>query len=158
MKKSNILFLKSVVIIISIIILILSIFWLPWMANYTAKLYPEYAHLKYPVLIGVYLTGVPFYIALFKAYMLLNHIEDGNAFSEKSVVILKDIKKCAFSEVIMYGVLLLFLLIQKALHPGIAIILCAIMFTAFTISVFAAVIQELLNTAIEIKTENDLTV
>lgn len=158
MKKINIMFLKSAVIIIGSIILILFIFVLPRIAAYIADIYPEYAYLKYPVLIGVYATGVPLYIALYKAFMLLNLIEDGNAFSDKSVIILKGIKTCAVSEVVMYGLLFIYLLTQNAVQPSVAIILFAIIFTAFTVSVFAAVMQELLKTAIEIKTENDLTV
>lgn len=158
MKKSNILFLKAAVIIIGMVILILFIFLLPRLANETAEIYPEFAYLKYPVLYGMYVTGIPFYIALFKAYMLLNIIREGNAFSDNSVIILKGIKKCAISEVILYALLFIYLITQSAMNPPIAIILLAIIFAAFTISVFAGVIQELLKTAIEIKTENDLTV
>ncbi len=158
MRKDTILFLKLAVIIIGIIVFMLFIFWLPWLANSTSEMYPEYAYLKYPVLIGVYTTGIPFYIALYNAFMLLNYIKKGNAFSEQSVNILNNIKKCAISVIIVYVAIFLYLLTQNALHPGIAIILFAIIFTAFTISLFAAVLQELLSTALEIKSENDLTV
>ncbi len=48
--KRETLFLKTVVILIGILILALCIFWLPFGADY----------LGYPILIGVYATGISF--------------------------------------------------------------------------------------------------
>lgn len=47
---------------------------------------------------------------------------------------------------------------QSALHPGIAIIGFIIIFASVVIAVFAGVLQKLLRNALDIKSENDLTV
>ena len=67
MQRGTIFFLKSAIFIIGIVVLILCIYWLPSLANKTADMYPEYAHLKLPTLIGMYLTLVPFIFALYRA-------------------------------------------------------------------------------------------
>lgn len=158
MKKDTILFLKIVTNIMGIVTLALFVFYLPWLANRTATNHPKFAHLKSPMLIGLYIKGIPFYLALYKAFMLLNYIKNGNAFSIDSVDALSYIKKYATSEIVIYLAIFSYLMIQKALHPGIIIIIGVITFTALTISFFAAILQELLNTALKIKSENDITI
>ncbi|MDD2401914.1 MAG: DUF2975 domain-containing protein [Clostridia bacterium] len=155
-EKTN--FLKLAVGIIGIIVLILCIFWLPWLAKNTAEMNPEYGYLRYPVLIGVYITAIPFYIALYQAVKLINYIESKNAFSELAVESLKDIKYCALTIISLYVIGLTFFGFQNILHPSIATIGATIIFAAVTVALFAAVLQELLRNALEIKKENDLTV
>ena len=53
---------------------------------------------------------------------------------------------------------MILLVIQNALHPGIAIIGFVIIFATLVIAFFAAVLQQLLKSALEIKAENDLTI
>ncbi|MCM3567697.1 DUF2975 domain-containing protein [Neobacillus mesonae] len=158
MKRRKITFLKAAVYLIGIVILSLCAFWLPAAAKNAAKLNPEYAYLHFPVLTGLYITAIPFFLALFEALKLLNYIKDENAFSELAVVSLGHIKKYAVSIIILYLLGILLLLFQNALHPGIAIAGFAIIFATVVICIFAALLQELLRSALEIKTENDLTV
>lgn len=158
MKRGTIISLKLAIFVIGIIMLGLCVIWLPWMAGSTAEMYPAFAYLKFPVLIGMYITAIPFFAALYQSLKLLRYIESGNAFSELVVISLKHIKHCAMGIIILYIIGLFFLVSQSALHPGIAIIGLAIIFGAFIIAVFAAVLQELLRNALEMKSENDLTV
>jgi hypothetical protein len=124
----------------------------------TAETFPEYAYLKYPVLFGIYVTTIPFFFALNYTLKLLNYIENNNAFSKLSVQKLKYIKYCGSSISVLYVIGSIFLLSQNALHPGIAIIVCTITFASIIIAVFASVLQKLLKSALDIKSENDLTV
>ena len=133
MKRGTTVFLKIAVFLIGITVLALCIFWLPWLANDTAEMFPEFAFLQYPVLIGLYVTVIPFFLALYQALKLLNYIENNNAFSELSVKVLKYIKYCA-------------------------IIGLTIIFTSVVIAVFTAVLQKLLKNVLDIKSENDFTV
>lgn len=158
MKRRTLLFLKTAVVIIAIIMLGLCVFWLPHMANVLATDNPEFAYLKLPVLFGLYATVIPFYVALYESFKLLNYIEAGNAFSIITVVSLKRIKECAGLIILLYIVGMLILTFLKALHPGIALFGLGIVFASLVIAVFAALLQELLRNAIELKTENDLTV
>lgn len=158
MKQGKITFLKVVVYGIGVIILSCCIFVLPPLAKYTAEIYPEYAYLQYPVLIGLYLTAIPFFFALYQALKLLRLIEKNDAFSESAVKSLGLIKHCASLISVLYIVGMVFLGIQNALHPSIAIIGIIIFFASVVIMTFASVLQELLKNVIKIKLENDLTI
>jgi hypothetical protein len=158
MKRGTLTFLKVAVFTIGIITLSLCIFALPSLARYTVEMNPEFAYLRYPVLIGLYLTAIPFFFALYQALKLLSYIKTNNAFSQLAVNALNRIKYCAITIIILYVIGMLFLGSQSALHPGIAIIGFIILFTAMVIFLFTAVLQELLKNVLEIKSENDLTV
>lgn len=150
--------LKLIVYLIGFIVLMLCLFWLPNMAEKTALIDPSYAYLKYPVLIGIYLTAFPFFFALFHSLKLLNYINHKNAFSELAVTSLKGIKYCAVLICILYLIGMVFLVTQEALHPGIALIGFAILLTSFSISLFATVLQELFSNALALRFEHDLII
>jgi len=157
-KQGKIRFLKLAVYGIGIIILLLCILALPFLAKHAAEENPEYAHLQYPVLIGLYITAIPFFFALYQALKLLGYIENNNAFSELSVKALGLIKYCASTISILYVVGMILLAVQNALHPGIAVIGFVIFFTSVVIMIFMDVLQELLENVLKIKLENDLTI
>ncbi|MFA9458117.1 DUF2975 domain-containing protein [Halalkalibacter sp. AB-rgal2] len=158
MKAGTIVFLKISIFIIGLITICVSLFILPSLAERSATMNPEYAFLRFPVLIGIYMTAIPFFFSLYHAFKLLSVIKNENAFSELAVHSLKHIKYSAMTIIILYIIGMLFLFFVNALHPGIAMIGMAIVFATLVISVFAAVLQELLSSAIQMKLENDLTV
>lgn len=158
MKREKTTFLKISVVTIGIVVLVLCIFLLPWLAENTAKQNPSYAYLRYPILIGIYITTIPFFIALYQSLKLLDHIATKSAFSGVTVGALTNIKYCAISIIALYALGLIGLGVINVLHPSIAIIGVIIIFASWTIALFAAVLQELLANIIEIKSENDLTV
>ena len=159
MKGYSTIFLKIAVILIGIPVLALCIFWLPTLLIKTAELKPEYASFRY-VLIGVYISAIPFLFALYQALKLLNYIDKNKAFSELSVKALKYIKYCANTISIIYAVLMPFVfpIADADDAPGLVGIPLIIIFASIVIAVFAAVLQRLLQDAIDIKSENDLTV
>ncbi|KOR89520.1 DUF2975 domain-containing protein [Paenibacillus solani] len=160
MKRGSTLFLRIAVILIGIPVLALCIFVVPVIAHFIAQLYPEHNYLKYLVFIDLYAAAIPFYIALYQAYKLLGYIDQNKAFSELSVRVLKNIKYCAtiISSIFVVGMPLFYLIAEKDDAPGIIIIGLALIFASMVIAVFAAVLQKLLKEAIDIKSENDLTV
>ena len=158
MERGTTLFLKVTVFLIGIPILALCIFWLPWIANEIAEHYPSF--LLYPALIGLYGSAIAYFAALYQAFRLLSLIDKNNAFSDLAVRGLKNIKYCAITiSILNVAVLpLLFLIAQEDDAPGLAAIGLVIPFASIVIAVFAAVLQKLLKNAIDIKSENDLTV
>lgn len=102
MKRGSTIFLKIAVFLIGVIVLSLCIFFLPWLANDTAEMFPEFAFLQYPVLLGLYVTTIPFFVALYQAIRLLKLIDNEDAFSESSVNSLNLIKYCAITISILY--------------------------------------------------------
>ncbi|MDQ6598180.1 DUF2975 domain-containing protein [Bacillus salipaludis] len=153
------LFLKVTVFIIGILVLALCIFLVPHMANFAAKLYPNIAPMKSLVFIVMYGAAVPFYFALYQAFNLLRYIDENTAFSELSVKALRNIKCCAITISGLYVLgLPLFHFIAKKVDPPIGLMGLIIIFASLIIAVFAAILQRLLQEAINIKSENDLTV
>ncbi|MEK3973811.1 DUF2975 domain-containing protein [Psychrobacillus sp. FSL K6-1267] len=160
MKKGTTLFLKMAIIVMGIPVLALCIFLVPEIANFAEELYPDIPYLKYLVFIDLYATAIPFYFALYQAFKLLSYIDMGNAFSEISVRALKNIKYCALaiSSLYVLGMPLFFLVADKDDAPGVIVIGLIMIFASMVIVVFSAVLQKLLQEAIHIKSENDLTV
>jgi hypothetical protein len=156
--KRETLFLKVAVILIGIPILGLCILGLPWLANNPVN--PDYAHILYPILIGMYVSVIPFFVALYQAFKLLSYIDKNQAFSELSVKALKNIKFCAMTISGLYVVIMPFVYLVADLDdaPGLIIIGMVPIFASLVIAVFAAVLQRLLQEAIDIKSENDLIV
>jgi len=154
------LFLRATVILMGIPVLALCIFVVPQIGSLIAELYPEHAYLQYLVYLDLYAAAIPFYIALYQAFQLLGFIDRNEAFSEKSVHALKRIKYCAaaISGLYVLGLPLLYLIAERDDAPGIILIGMVLVFASLVIAVFAAVLQKLLKNAIDIKSENDLTV
>lgn len=158
MKRGTTLFLRLAVILIGIPILALCIFMMYWLFNNPVN--PNYEYILYPILIGIYISAIPFYIALYMAFKLLSYIDQNKAFSLTSVKALKNIKYCAITITSLYVIIIpfVYLLADKDDAPGLIIIGMVPLFASMVIAVFSAVLQRLLQQAIDIKSENDLTV
>lgn len=121
---------------------------------------PEAAGMYYPIVLGMNVTAIPFFIALYQTLKLLGYIDKNNAFSELSVQALKIIKYCAITISSLYaiGMPYIFFVGDKDDAPGVVAIGLIIISASAVIAVFAAVLQKLLRNAIDIKSENELTV
>lgn len=160
MERGSTLFLKVAVILMGIPVLALCIFAVPEIASYAVELYPDHSYLKYLFMIDLYASAIPFYIALYQTFKLLGYIDKNKAFSELSVNVLKKIKLCAItiSGLYVLGMPLFYLFAERDDAPGVIVIGMVMIFASMVIAVFAAVLQKLLQEAIDIKSENDLTV
>ena len=156
--KRETLFLKIALFLIGSPIAALCFFGLPLFAMNTAD--TSFANVVYGILAVMYASAIPFYAALFQAFKLLTFIDRHNAFSESSVNALKKIKTYAIVIGSFYvaGMPLFYMLAEMDDAPGAIVIGMVFIFGSAVIAVFAAVLQKLLNSAIEIKSENDLTV
>ncbi|MBP3953514.1 DUF2975 domain-containing protein [Bacillus suaedae] len=160
MNQVSTLFLKIAVILIGMPILALCVFVVPNIAEFAAELMPNITYLKPLVFIYFYVTAIPFYFALYQAFKLLSYIDKNKAFSELSTKALKTIKHCAMTISILYviGMPLFYFMAEFDDAPGIIVIGLIVIFASMVITVFAAVLQRLLQEAIDIKSENDLIV
>ncbi|WP_226658099.1 DUF2975 domain-containing protein [Pseudalkalibacillus hwajinpoensis] len=159
MNRGSTYFLRLTVLLLGIAVLLLCLFALPWMAKEVLT-NSAFASLVYPVLIGMYVAAIPFFIALYQALRLLSLIDKNDAFSPRSVHALRVIKWCAVAISSVYLVVMPFfyLIGEKDDAPGVILIGLVFIFASFVIAVFTAVLQKLVKSAIEIKSENDLTV
>ena len=161
MKRSSTLFLKGAVIFIGIPVLALCLFLLPQIAieaNEAADRGWDLAFVVYGILVVMYLSVIPFYIALYQSFTLLSYIDKNQAFSELSVRALKKIRNCALiiSGLYVIGLPFIFILADNDDAPGLILVGMVMIFAPMVIAVFAALLHRLLHEAIEIKSENDL--
>lgn len=157
-EQSSTLFLRGVVFLMGIAILAVCALGVPAIAKDLIEYYPPCLYLT--LLIPMYASAIPFFYALYQTLKLLGYIDNNTAFSEASVKALKSIRNCAVAICILYAVILpiLFLIAEKDDAPGLAALGLVICFASLVIAVFAAVLQRLLRNAIDIKSENDLTI
>ena len=154
MNRGSTMFLRAVIFLIGIGVLALCVFVLPRIiGSIDVGGYD-------PILIGMYVPAIPFFTALWQALALLGYIDANTAFSPLSVKALKNIKYCALAISGLYaaGMPYIFYVADKDDAPGVVLIGLIIVFASLVIAVFAAVLQSLLQSAIAIKSENELTV
>lgn len=158
MKRMTISLFQIGVLFITLCIVLLAAFWLPQTAAAFAKDAPEYAYLQYPLLGAIYVTLIPFLLAIVEGLRLSRRVALNDAFSDASVLHLKRIKLSALLISILYlvGGLILNSLVEMA--PGIALLGILIMLASLMIGLISGILEELLRKALEIKEENDLTV
>ena len=118
----------------------------------------------YPFLIGAWILSTPIFVALHQTLKLLSHVDGNKAFSNHSVKTLQNIKFCSivFSAMIIVGVVTV-VLVTRSVNPTedvTPIVTLGFVFTfvSSAAATFIAVLQKLLKVAIDIKSENDLTV
>lgn len=158
MKKVSTLFLKFVICLIAIGALI----WLIWFPQLEGRA----THLdlisiyKDPLIIYTYIGSIPFFVALYQVFMLLGYVDGNKVFSLSSVNAVKNIKYCAiaFSSFIVLGILYLKLFVRGDDSAGVTSLGIFIIFASIVIATAFAVFQRLLQNAIDLKSENDLTV
>ena len=154
MKKGSTFFLKGTIFVIGAAVLVLCIFVLP------QGIISDQTGYYRPILIGMYIPAIPFFIALYQSWKLLSYIDKNSAFSNLSVKALKTIKYCAMtiSGLYVVGMPLIINAGDKDDAPGVVAIALVIIFASIVIAAFAALLQKLLQNAIDIKSENELTV
>lgn len=160
MKRTSTYFLRAVIVVMGLIALAICIFALPALNLGGHEEYPNIVSYMYLFIAGLYLSVIPFFIALYQGLRLLSYIDNNTAFTEKSVDALKYIKYSAVSMSVLFlsGIPFLFQVAQIDDAPGLGIIALAFAGSPLVIATFAAVLQKLLRNGIDIKSENELTV
>lgn len=154
------LFLRAAAVMLGLIAVGLAILILPAVYAGWEKEYPHISYLKYPVLTILAAAIVPYFVALYQTLKLLNYIDTSRAFSMFSVEALRKIRYSGFTFSILFIIFLpiMYMIAQAEDAPGLVIIGIIMAGAPMVIAVFAMVLEKLLESAIEIKTENDLTV
>lgn len=160
MKPSSTIFLRLTVLGMGLIVLTLCIFLLPAIYAEWGKESTDAMFLRYPVLLDLSITAVAFFVALYQTLKLLHYIDTNTAFSRLSLKALNIIKYCALGISACYTALLplFYYVANEADAPGFMVIGLFFTFAPLVIAIFATVLQKVLQSAIAIKKENDLTV
>lgn len=160
MKRGSTIFLQIVILILGAGVLAF-LLWTPQIEgrNVNATLFEIY--FKDPFLAYIYLASVPFFVGLYQGFRILGYAGRNEIFSESSVRALRTIKYCALTTAIFIlgaeAYLFIFIRGTDDIAGGVmmgvfVILVCAVIGTA------AAVFERILQNAVDIKSENDLTV
>lgn len=158
--KIKTLFLKAALIGIALVVLLFSIFLFPLMPAGIAGDMPTVTYEAWLFVAVLYFTEIVFFLLVIQAFKLLILIDHNDVFSEKALNHIRWIKiGCGAIGVAYLGLMpLVYQLADIEDAPGVVLIAgCGIM-VPFILSVFMAVLQKLLESAIALKNENDLTV
>ncbi len=160
MKRGSTHFLRFTTFLFGIVVLVICIFGLPSIYRGGSEEFPMASNALLVIVGILYVTAIPFFIALWQALKLLRYIDQNTAFSASSVRALRNIKYCAIAMAVLYLGCVPFLIpIAEADDaPGVVLIGAVLACSPLVIAVFAAVLQRLLQNAIDMKSENDLTV
>jgi hypothetical protein len=160
MKRISTIFLQVVIVLIGIGALALML-WEPHIEgrNVHATLFEIY--FKDPFLAYAYIASIPFFVALYQAFKVLRFVKQNKTFSQATVKALRTIKYCAISLVgfLVAAEAYFFIVVrgQDDIAGGVAIGLFLI-FVSAVIATAAAVFERTLQSAVDIKSENDLTI
>ena len=154
MKQRSTLFLRLAIISIGLFVLTLCVYVLPLLISDDNTGYYK------PLLICLYVPAMPFFWALYQSLKLLQYIDANNAFSVQSVKAFRVIKNCGIS------IGIIFMLVSPYAYkvadmddaPGVLLINLVIAGASFVIAAFSSLLQKMVQNAVDIKSENDLTV
>jgi len=160
MKTRSTVFLQAVVVLIGIGALALML-WEPQIEGRNAHATLFEIYFKDPFLACAYIASISFFVALFQAFKLLGYVGQNKVFSQAAVNALRTIKHCAMALIafVMVGEAYLFIAVRgKDDIAGGVFVGLLMMFVSSVIATAAAVFERLLQRAVDIKSENDLTV
>jgi len=158
MKRSSTIFLQMVIALVGIGA-IAFLLWEPHVEgrNKHATLFEVY--FKDPFLAYVYIGSVPFFAALYQAFKVLGYAGKSNIFSPAAVKALRTIKYCAIAIMGFVVVSVVFMPFDDPddRPPGV-VMRVLVVFSSIVVAAAAAMFERVLQNAVEIKSENDLTV
>jgi hypothetical protein len=160
MRKGSTIFLQAVIVLIGIGSLAL-LLWEPHIEGRNAHATVFQIYFNDPFLAYAYTASLAFFLALYQAFKLLGYVRRGEVFSQRSVKALRTIKYCAISLVaFLVGAEAYFAIVVRGkddIAGGVMMGLLLI-FVSAVVATAAAVFERTLQSAVELKSENDLTV
>lgn len=157
MKRGSILFLRTVILLVGAGVLAF-LLWEPQAegVNVNADLVTIYFD---PFVVYAYVGSLPFFFGLYQAFKLLGYVGQGQAFSPAAVKALRRIKYCALAVIGFIAGGEAYLLFGVSDDSAGAVAMGV--FTSFVCVVTAtaaAMLERVLQRAVDLKLENDLTV
>jgi len=152
-------FLQAVVVLIGVVVLTILIV-LPTREGRAENLdlFHIYAD---PLILYCYTASISFFVALYKAFKLLAYIRRNQVFSRGAVKAIKGIKYCAMLlgiSILPTGVYI------RVFHPeeddpaGFISLCIMATFACIVVATAAAIFEKILQNAVDMKSENDLTI
>jgi hypothetical protein len=159
MKRSSTIFLQIVIVLIGIGALAL-LLWEPQIEGRNAHATNFEIYFKDPFLALVYLGSIPFFAALYQALKVLGYAGQNKIFSKEAVKSLRTIKYCALAIIGFVVVEEIFIILNHGSDDPAGGVFMGILITfgSIVVATAAAMFERILRNAVDIKSENDLTV
>ncbi|MBI5531026.1 MAG: DUF2975 domain-containing protein [Candidatus Doudnabacteria bacterium] len=160
MNKTSTIFLRVIIVLIGMGVLAF-LLWEPHLEGRNAHATLFEIYFKDPFLAYVYIASLPFFAVLYKTFKLLGLAGENKIFSQNSVKALRTIKYCAIIQGVLIVTAAAYIRIFHAKDddPAGFVAICVVAtFIFIVIATAAGVFEKLLQTAVEMKSENDLTI
>jgi Protein of unknown function (DUF2975) len=106
-----------------------------------------------------FIGSTPFFTALYHAFKVLGYVRQNKTFSQAAVNSLRIIKYCALALIGFVAVSVLFMIGgDREDRPGGLFMRILVTFPAIIVATAAAISERILQNAVDMKSENDLTV
>ena len=159
MKRSSTIFLQVVIVLIGIGALAL-LLWEPRIEGRNAHATNFEIYFKDPFLALAYIGSIPFFVALYQAFKVLGYAGQNKIFSQAAVKALRTIKYCALAIIGFVVVEEIFIMLNHGSDDAAGGVFMGVLITfgSIVFATAAAMFERILQNAVDIKSENDLTV
>lgn len=159
MSRSSTIFLQVVLVLIGLGALAL-LLWEPQIEGVNAHATNFEIYFQDPFLALVYAGSIPFFMALYQAFKVLGYARQNKIFSPEAVKALRTIKYCALAIIGFVVVEVIVILLNHGDDDPAGGVFMGILtaFGSIVVATAAAMFERILQNAVEMKSENDLTV
>ena len=158
MKRGSTIFLQVIIVLIGVGALTL-LLWEPHIEGRNAHATLFQIYFNDPFLAYVYVGSISFFVALYQAFKVLGYVGSNKVFSQAAVKALRIIKYCAIAIIGFVAVGEIFIFLNKSDDRAGGVFMgVLITFGSVVIATAAAMFARILQSAVYIKSENDLTV
>jgi len=161
MKRSSIIFLQIVIVLIGVAALAF-LLWEPQVEGVNKNRTNFEIYFQDPFLALVYAGSIPFFMALYQAIRALGYVGRNQVFSPEVVRALRTIKYCALviiGFVVVEEIWILLMNDRDSDNPGAPIFLgLLIILPSIIVATTVGMFERILQKAVDLKSENDLTV
>ena len=160
MTRGSILFLRAVILLVGVGVLA-GLLWEPQVEGRNVNADQFTIYFRDPFLAYAYVGSLPFFFGLYQAFKLLGYVGQGQAFSPAAVEALRRIKYCALAVVAFIVGAEAYIILGVNDGDDKAGGVAMGVFTGFPCLVAAtaaAVLERVLQSAVDLKSDHDLTV
>ncbi len=157
-RRSSTVFLQVVVVLSGIAALAL-LLWEPHLEGRNAHATTFEVYFKDPLLAYVYIASIPFFLGLYYGFRVLGYVGQDQLFSHAAVRALRMIKICAIIVLAFIVVSFAFIFFgdSEDRPPGV-FMRVLVGFPTLIVAAAAATLERIARNAVDMKSENDLTV
>jgi hypothetical protein len=158
LKRSSTAFLQGVIVLIGMGALALML-WEPHLEGRNKNATAFEVYFKDPFLAYAYIASIPFFMALYHGFKVLGYAGKNQIFSQAAVNSLRTIKRCAIAMIGFVAGAEIWILMQDSDDRAGGVMMGVfIAFGSIVMATAAATFERILQNAVDLKSEHELTV